>query len=191
MRCRAEMRRRIRRGLLPAMLLAACGALAEDPPPADAGAQRAATQPAAGAPARRPSGPVTVTADRAEWQNQGLMVYLGRVRVSADGLLLQGSRVALRQLGDGRWQATVTGAPARAEHGADGAPPLQASAQRIVYDSATGELEMSGEVVLRRGGDELRGERILYSVGDRRIRADGGEGGQVRITIQPREDGQP
>ena len=137
---------------------------------------------------RRPSGPVTVRADRAEWRNEGLMVYTGNVSLSTDGVTLHGDRLALRQIRAGRYQATVTGNPARLEHGPQAAdqPPISADSRTILYDSGTGELELNGQVVLRRGKDRLVGERIIYNLRDRRIQADGGSGGQqVQITIEP------
>jgi lipopolysaccharide export system protein LptA len=41
----------------------------------------------------RPSGPVTITADRAEWEQDGAMIYSGNVLLTADTLKLVGDRL--------------------------------------------------------------------------------------------------
>ena len=134
-----------------------------------------------------PSGPVQVSADHAEWRNEGLMVYTGNVSLAIEGVVLNGDRLALRQIREGRYRATITGKPAGLQHAARKATeaPITARSRDILYDSGTGELELNGEVVLNRGTDQLSGDRIVYHLRDRRIEADGGSGGQVQITIQP------
>jgi lipopolysaccharide export system protein LptA len=139
----------------------------------------------------RPTGPVTVTADRAEWEQNGAMVYSGKVALSSDTLKLKGDRLELRQHPGGQFEAQVTGNPARLDHpglkdrrGEPG-PPVSAEARTLSYDSRSGVVDISGKAKLLRGEDEVHGENIRYDVIARRIRAVGGEGGQVRIVIQP------
>lgn len=133
------------------------------------------------------TGPVQVSADHAEWRNEGLMVYTGNVSLATEGMVLSGDRLALRQIREGRYRATITGQPAGLQHAARSADeaPVTARSRDILYDSGTGELELNGEVVLNRGSDQLTGDRIVYHLRDRRIEADGGNGSQVQITIQP------
>lgn len=133
------------------------------------------------------SGPISVTADQAEWRREGVMRYQGKVRLESAGLTLQGERMELTQIRPGRYRARITGSPAQLNHTATSADdqPVDARAGTIVYDSGTGELEMDGKVRLVRGNDELNSDRIVYDLLARRIQAAGGSGGQVRITIQP------
>lgn len=139
----------------------------------------------------RPTGPVTLTADRAEWVQGGEMQYFGNVSLQSDTLQLRGEHMTVVQLADGQFQARMDGTPARLDHsgtpGAEGlaAQPVSAEAARMDYDSRAGVVQLSGGAKLKRGSDEVNGDRIDYAVTERRIRAAGGETGQVRIVIQP------
>lgn len=149
------------------------------------------------AQALRPSGPVTLTADRGEWIDGGEMRYEGNVALESDTLRLTGQSMTVMQHADGSFDARILGAPARLDHrareGAQGVAGqnVTAEGERINYDSRTGVIQLQGQARLLRGGDEVEGERIDYVVAERRVRASGGSGGQVRIVIQPpaRDDG--
>ena len=132
-------------------------------------------------------GPVTVTADEAEWRREGVMLYQGNVRLVSGGMELRGQRMELRQIRQGRYKAFLSGGPATLKHQADAADdqPVSAQASSIIYDSGTGELELEGAVELPRGADRLTSDNMRYDLPARRIKAAGGSGGQVRITIQP------
>ncbi len=146
---------------------------------------------AAGAESLRPTGPVTLTADRGEWVESGEMRYDGNVALQSGTLKLAGARMTVTQLPDGQFQALIVGSPARLDHaGRDGAngvaaQSVSAEAERIDYDSRSGVIQLNSKARLLRGGDEVTGEQIDYIVAQRRVRASGGSGGQVRIVIQP------
>lgn len=141
--------------------------------------------------ALRPNGPVTVTADRAEWEQNGAMVYTGNVLMSSDTLRLKGDRLELRQLAGGQFTASVTGKPARLDHpglkekNGETGPPVSAEARTLNYDSRSSMVDILGNAHLTRGKDQIDGDNIGYDAAARRIRAAGGEGGQVKIVIQP------
>ncbi|WP_169577445.1 lipopolysaccharide transport periplasmic protein LptA [Sinimarinibacterium sp. CAU 1509] len=143
--------------------------------------------------ALRPTGPVTLTADRAEWVQGGTAQYSGNVSLSSENLQLRGSSMTVIQGAGNNFEAHITGSPARLNHrgtaGAEGltAQPVSAQAQQIDYDSRTGVVRLTGGAELTRGGDQINGEQIDYIVAQRRIRASGGDSGQVRIVIQPPE----
>ena len=141
--------------------------------------------------ALRPTGPVTVTADRAEWEQNGAMVYSGNVQLSSDTLKLRGDRLELRQFDGGQFTASVTGKPARLDHpglkdksGTIG-PPVSADARTLNYDSRNSIVDILGNAHLARGNDQIDGDNIRYDTAARRITAAGGEGGRVKIVIQP------
>lgn len=140
----------------------------------------------------RPTGPVTLTADRAEWVQGGAMEYEGNVTLQSGTLTLRGSRMTVSQSADGEFDAQITGAPARLKHlGAADAPksaaaqPVDAEARRMDYSSREGIIRLRDGARLLRSGDEVAGELIEYVVAERRIKAAGGQNGQVRIVIQP------
>lgn len=138
----------------------------------------------------KPSGPVTVTADRAEWKDGSAMLYSGNVSLSSDTLKLGGDRMELTQHPDGTYDARITGSPAKLEHAASTvngkpAPPVSAAASVLVYTSKTGVVDLQGEARMTRGSDEINGANIQYNAAERRIQASGSAGGQVKIVIQP------
>jgi lipopolysaccharide export system protein LptA len=140
-------------------------------------------------------GPVTITADTAEWQENGVTQYRGNVRLVTEQFQFSGNRMELRQLADGQFDAVVEGNPALLTHTtptAQGETPakaqnISARAQRLSYNSASGIAELSGNARLTRGADEIAGESIRYNVAERRIQAAGSNGSQVKIIIQPPE----
>lgn len=165
-------------------------------PPAGAAAP-APDAPGSAAPLtlRRPQGPVTVTADKAEWQQGGVMLYTGHVRLASDTLEMTGQRMEIERLANGQFRARLDGEPARlsdpgapAAGDAPAAPPITAEARTLVYDAVAATVELKGGALLTRGADRLTGEAILYDVAQRRVQAAGGEGGQVRIVIQQPEE---
>ena len=139
----------------------------------------------------RPSGPVTITADRAEWEQDGAMIYSGNVLLTSDTLKLVGDRLELRQFAGGEIEARITGNPARMDHpgliekNGEPGPPVSAQAKTLTYDSRSSMVDLTGNGRLTRGQDAIDGEDIRYDVAARRIRALGGQNGQVKIVIQP------
>ncbi|MES0875154.1 LptA/OstA family protein [Sinimarinibacterium thermocellulolyticum] len=176
--CATERLRRL--GAAALLALATIGAHAQAPTPTPADDTRAL----------RPTGPVTLTANRGEWTEGGEMRYEGNVALESDTLKLSGERMIVTQHADGSFVAQILGAPARLDHrareGAQGiaGQSVTAEGERIDYDSRSGVVQLQGRARLLRGGDEVAGERIDYIIAERRVRASGGRG-QVRIVIQP------
>lgn len=143
------------------------------------------------AEALRPSGPVTVKADRAEWVQNNQMKYSGNVSMSSDTLVVHGDSMEVHQAADGQFEAWIHGKPATLDHAADpgatgvATKPLHAEALEIHYDSKSGTADMSGGAHIKRGSDEVAGDTIGYIVPERRIQAASGGKGQVTITFQP------
>ena len=135
----------------------------------------------------KPTGPVTLTSDKAELVQGNSAVYTGNVVLSSDTLKLEGDRVELKQYAGGQYEARITGAPAKMNHAGNGAenPPVAARAKTLNYDSRSGVLDLISEAFVMRGTDEITGDTIKYDVNQRRIQASGGTGGQVRIILQP------
>jgi lipopolysaccharide export system protein LptA len=145
-----------------------------------------AQKPARAAPAARLTGPLKITAERAELERREYALYRGRVRLVSQDMVLTGDRLELRQPDKGQFEARLTGAPARLDHAGDAkSPPLSASAAQIVYDTRTATVELSGGVQLARGTDQLTGGQVRYNLSARRISADGSGEGQVQLTITP------
>lgn len=141
----------------------------------------------------RPSGPVTITANRAEVSQGNAAVYVGNVQLSSDTLKLDGDRMELKRFADGQYQAKVTGDPAHLAHPGGGTddPPMSAQAKTLDYDSRSGIVDLVGDAVVTKGGQKIAADTIHYNVIERRIEASGGNGGQVKIVIPPAPAGNP
>lgn len=156
-----------------------------------AGAAGAAADEGKATDALRPSGPVTVTADRAEFDKNGTMIYSGNVKLLSDTLTLSGDKLVLQQYEGGQYEAKIEGNPARLDHAGvagengEAAIPVQAQANNLDYDTRNGVIDILGQARMTRDKDEINGDNIRYNVLARRIEAAGGAGGQVKIVIQP------
>ncbi len=178
-----------------AVKILACGCLLA------AGAATAQSAPAAAPAAKpsardqleqlRPTGPVTVKADRAEWVQNNQMKYSGNVSMVSDTLKIRGDTMEVHQAADGQFEAWIRGNLATLDHAADpsatgaAAKALHAEAREIHYDSLSGKADLNGVAHVTRGEDEVNGDTIGYIVPERRIQAASGGGGQVTITFQP------
>lgn len=135
----------------------------------------------------KPTGPVTLTSDKAELVQGNSAIYTGNVVLSSDTLKLEGDRVELKQYAGGQYEAKITGGPAKMNHAGNGAenPPVSARAKTLNYDSRSGVLDLLNDAYVMRGSDEITGDTIKYDVNQRRIQASGGTSGQVKIILQP------
>lgn len=146
--------------------------------------------------AAAPEAPIQIEADRAELdQNQLLSTYMGRVRITQGPTEFRGEKVTVTHAKDGLpRQIEVVGDPARFNQPASGdAPAMEAKANRMRYDAASGQMELLGGAWVRQGTDEVTGERLVYDRRNQRILASGESAGgdRVRITIQPRAPDEP
>ncbi|MCI0749061.1 MAG: lipopolysaccharide transport periplasmic protein LptA [Nevskiales bacterium] len=157
-----------------------------------AGALLTAAAPPASEPSSRDpllsvrQGPLTITADRAEFERDGRMLYRGHVRLVSGPLELSGEQLDLRQSVRGQYEARVSGNPARLIHtGPDEAVPVSARANEIVYDTRSAIVDLNGDAQLERGTDRLNGDTIRYDAVAQRINASGVNDGQIKLVIQP------
>ena len=135
------------------------------------------------------SGPITVEAKQAEIQRNGLATYSGDVKVDSAEFSIRGEQLELRQPRKGILDAKVVGSPATFSALGDDGTKLNSISDQVHYDGDNRVVLLSGSVTLSRGSDSIRGERIEYDLNQRRIRAQGGVGGQVKIVIDPNANG--
>lgn len=139
----------------------------------------------------KPSGPVRINADKAEWQKGGEMIYRGNVRLESGLLSLSGESLTLQQKPDGQFVARVIGQPAALDHAADPDGPVEtreaiaARSSELIYRSSSDTVEIVGDASLQRGTDVITGHRVRYEVKQRRVQA----AGKVQIVIQPPDNG--
>lgn len=143
---------------------------------------------AASALAASRNDPINIEADSAELK-EDYSVYTGNVRLTQGGMTINGDRLVVRKQGSGNFTLSLSGRPARIYQPpeAAGAEPIQGRANRIEYGSGQEILELHGNAVINRGGEQIAGENIRYNVRARRtlVNNDGATGGRVKITLQP------
>lgn len=135
----------------------------------------------------RPNSPVTIRAHRADLVQGNIAIYSGDVTLESDTLKMDGDRVEVRKQADGQYQARIDGNPGHLSHAGTGPdnPPVSAHARTLNYDTRSGIVDLIGNAYFKRGSDEISGDTIRYNVIERRLEAAGGDGGQVRVVIQP------
>jgi lipopolysaccharide export system protein LptA len=108
-------------------------------------------------------------------------------------MMLRADRVEVKQDAQGELQTVqASGRPVSFRQKQDGsADYIEGFAQRIDFNSATGQLELTGEARLRRGQDELRGAKISYNANTEFYKVSGQAdaqtpAGRVRAVIRPR-----
>ncbi|WP_084191300.1 lipopolysaccharide transport periplasmic protein LptA [Algiphilus aromaticivorans] len=134
------------------------------------------------------SAPLEISADEAEITRNGDMRYSGNVVFTSATLEARGDTLQLSRDGEGQVRVRISGDPAELEHRPEGKDmqPVDASAQSIDFDRATGVVQLRGAVAVQRAGDRISGEELRYEIVEQRITASGGDsGGRVRITIDP------
>ncbi|MCX7563612.1 lipopolysaccharide transport periplasmic protein LptA [Xanthomonadaceae bacterium XH05] len=109
-----------------------------------------------------------------------------------DVVITQGSlRIEARRATVSRDDGEVTrvvleGAPASLQQENDDGVLMKAQAGRIHYDTTSETVVLSGAVRIDQGRDTFRGERVRYDTRNGRITGDGGDGGRIHLTIQPK-----
>jgi lipopolysaccharide transport protein LptA len=133
----------------------------------------------------RPTGPITINANRAELVQNNSALYVGNVTLDSDTLKMDGDRLELKRAADGPYTAKITGAPAHMSHAGAGPdnPPVSARADTITYDSRSGLIDLVGDAMLTRGDDKTTADTIHYHVLERRYDASGSDSGKGRVTI--------
>ena len=126
-------------------------------------------------------------------EKSGIAVYRGNVVMTQGSLRLEADRLEVRTDKNRRLQTLIaTGRPARLRGFTENRDEeLQADAERVVYQAAKREIEMSGNAWARQGTDEFRAEHIYYGIDDKQLIAKGGPDGRVHVIFQPRESATP
>jgi lipopolysaccharide export system protein LptA len=135
--------------------------------------------------------PVMVEADSVRVEDfKRTAVYEGHVVLTQGTLMMTADRIEVQQDDKGFSVGSASGRPVYFKQKMDARDELaEGWADRIVYDSRADKLELIGQARLKRGEDELRGNRILYDASTEFYQAQGsgnGVRGRVRAVIQPR-----
>ncbi len=145
------------------------------------------------AQAARRTEPINIEADQADL-SEAISTYSGNVKVTQGGVTMRGSTLTVRKLagrsarGEDQFQLTLSGGPATIVQEPLNASeePIRGEASRIDYMSSSEILELRGNAIIHRGGEEIAGENIQYDWNARRTLVNNrGGSGRVSITLQP------
>jgi len=137
--------------------------------------------------------PVNLEADTVTLDDiKKISVYQGNVILSQGTLMLRADRVQVTQNAEGLDKLSAIGRPVAFRQKVDGRDEfIEGFADRIEFDSVSGQLELIGQARLRRGSDELRGAQISYNANTEFYKVVGQPGaqtpsGRVRAVIRPK-----
>jgi lipopolysaccharide export system protein LptA len=131
--------------------------------------------------------PIHIRADAAEMdQNSDQIVYHGDVRVDQGTLRVDADQITVQYEDQKVVRIVATGGPASyRQEIEDPAGEVQAKASTIVYLTRDERLELQGAASLSQLGNEISGETIRYDMVEGKVEAVSGEGGSVRMVLQP------
>ncbi|GIX35472.1 MAG: hypothetical protein KatS3mg126_1251 [Lysobacteraceae bacterium] len=130
--------------------------------------------------------PVEFGADRFD----GQIAANGETRLQGNFWLQQGSlriradQATLYRTDGALVRVLLDGSPAEVEQELDAGGRMHAQARRIDYRIGSGQLELTGAVVVTQPEGELRGEELRYDLASGQI--EGGGSGGVRMRIEPK-----
>jgi len=138
-------------------------------------------------------GNVSVAADEADatglnFENSS-WTFRGNVRIEVEGGSLSSNEANVTFVNNQIERAVISGAPATFEHQLTDSDELaRGSAATIQYEFASGTVRLTQDAYLTDGRNDIRGQTLVYSIGEQRVLANAGEQGdeRVRITINPR-----
>ena len=147
--------------------------------------------------ARKPDS-IKIEGDNAIFdQASNTITYAGSVEAVQGELKMSGDKLVVMLTDKEADTIHTTGSPARLSlqqpsGNNASADPLRASANSIVFNPSTKQLELTGSATLQQGGNTIRSELIRYDVAARQIRAEGMQDRvrmEFNVTEQPATDG--
>jgi lipopolysaccharide export system protein LptA len=121
--------------------------------------------------------------ENSRWQFQNSV----RVRTAEAELTSESAAASFRN--NQLIEARVMGSPAQFEQrGSAPERSVRGRARNITYDLASDVVTLTGDVWFSYGADEFRGDTVIYSMRDERVRVnpDGDSSGRVKGIIRPR-----
>jgi lipopolysaccharide export system protein LptA len=115
-------------------------------------------------------------------------VLSGNVTITQGSLQVHSDRATILRRGGDISEVVLTGAPATLDQVNDNGEPMHATASRIVYDTSSDVVVLSGGVVIEQTRGTLRGENVKYDLKTGRLDG-GGDGSRVKMRIMPKSAG--
>ncbi len=132
--------------------------------------------------------PIDVKANRSEFDEKaGVQSLIGNVRITQGTMRITADRITV-SLQDNKLSVIKgEGSPITFRQENDAGEVVTGECSRITYDAANGRLTLEGDATLSEPKQNLRSEKIIFDSITQTVVAEGGDSGQVSITIQPPE----
>ncbi len=144
--------------------------------------------------------PINLEADRVTVDDaKQISTFEGRVVLTQGTLIIRGDRMEIRQDNKGFKNGTTWGNLAYFKQKREGYDEyIEGWAERIEYDSQADKVQMFNRALMKKGGDEVRGNYISYDANTEFFQVTGagtkaapGTDGRVRAVLQPKPKDKP
>ncbi len=121
----------------------------------------------------------------------GVMTQNGETRftditITQGSLRIQAANARVMRVNGEVTRVMLKGEPASLQQENDEGQLMRARARQIDYDTDSEVVVLSGDVRVEQDRDTFRGERVRYDTRNGHIQGDGGQGGRIHLTIQPK-----
>lgn len=133
--------------------------------------------------------PIYIDADRVELDEAtGLNTYTGTVVVEQGTMRINADRLVIHMTDRKPVRYVATGKPARyKQQPKPDEGDVVGTGKEIEYTVADKKLHMRGDARITRQGDVFQGDQLVYDTVRDLVTGSGGEGGRIRMIIQPQE----
>lgn len=115
-----------------------------------------------------------------------ISTFEGNVQFTQGTMTIRGDKIVVTQSKDGFTRGTATGQPASFRQKREGSDEYaEGFGERIEYDTKNETLSLFGQARMKRGGDEVHGERITYSSKTEIFQVTGAPGKQLDASGKP------
>lgn len=131
--------------------------------------------------------PIHIRADNAEIdQQQGLVVYRGKVRVDQGTLRVTADEMTVEYVEQKVVKITAIGTPAHYQQQIEvDKEQVKAHSSTIIYYTQDERLDLLGDAFLTQEGNEITGDQIKYDIVEGKVDAQAQSDDRVRMILQP------
>lgn len=135
--------------------------------------------------------PTYIDADRVELdQSSGINTYTGTVVVEQGTMRINADKLVIHTTNRKPVRYVATGNPARyKQQPKPNEGDVVATAKELEYTVADKQLHLRGNAHIDRQGDTFQGDQLVYDTVKDLVTGTGGQGGRIRMVIQPQERG--
>lgn len=131
--------------------------------------------------------PIEFSADQGDFDlaESGESAFIGNVVITQGTLRVESDRATTRRENGIVVDMTFVGSPVRLWDTTSDGQPITARARNVIYDVEAQSLLLSGSVEVHDPRGYVKGERIVYDINSKRLRA-GQDSGRINMRVLPR-----